>query len=267
MTPRHGADARQDVGGHARRQGRVRRRRRRRSRPGRYHSLVIADEGLPPEIEVAARTREDGIIMAVRHTTYPVHGVQFHPESVLTDDGRRMLRNFLDLLMTAADAGRACCCRRSWRSCCAARTSPSSEATAAMQDGHGGAGDAGGAGRAAGGAGDEGRAAARDRRVRPDDARARREAVRARWRRCSTPAAPAATAPAPSTSRRRRRWSWRRAACASPSTATAPCRAAAAAPTCSRRWACTWRPSRPWSSGRCARRASRSSSRRRSTRR
>ena len=64
---------------------------------GRYHSLVIADQGLPPEIEVAARTREDGTIMAVRHTSYPVHGVQFHPESVLTEEGRRILRNFLDL--------------------------------------------------------------------------------------------------------------------------------------------------------------------------
>jgi anthranilate synthase/aminodeoxychorismate synthase-like glutamine amidotransferase len=64
---------------------------------GRYHSLVIAEEGLPAEIEVAARTREDGTIMAVRHTAYPVHGVQFHPESVLTEEGRRILRNFLDL--------------------------------------------------------------------------------------------------------------------------------------------------------------------------
>ncbi|MBI4886706.1 MAG: aminodeoxychorismate/anthranilate synthase component II [Acidobacteria bacterium] len=64
---------------------------------GRYHSLVIAPADLPPELEVAARTREDGIIMAVRHRTYPVHGVQFHPESVLTDEGRRILQNFLEL--------------------------------------------------------------------------------------------------------------------------------------------------------------------------
>jgi len=64
---------------------------------GRYHSLVIAADRVPADLEVAARTKEDGTIMAVRHRTYPVHGVQFHPESVLTDEGRRILRNFLDL--------------------------------------------------------------------------------------------------------------------------------------------------------------------------
>ena len=64
---------------------------------GRYHSLVVAEEGLPPELEISARTREDGIIMGVRHRTRPIHGVQFHPESVLTGEGRRMLQSFLDL--------------------------------------------------------------------------------------------------------------------------------------------------------------------------
>jgi anthranilate synthase/aminodeoxychorismate synthase-like glutamine amidotransferase len=64
---------------------------------GRYHSLVISNDQLPDELEVAARTREDGTIMAVRHRAYAVHGVQFHPESVLTDEGRRILKNFLDL--------------------------------------------------------------------------------------------------------------------------------------------------------------------------
>ncbi|HEX5110577.1 MAG TPA: aminodeoxychorismate/anthranilate synthase component II [Vicinamibacterales bacterium] len=64
---------------------------------GRYHSLVISPADVPAELEVAARTQEDGTIMAVRHRTYPVHGVQFHPESVLTDEGRTILRNFLDL--------------------------------------------------------------------------------------------------------------------------------------------------------------------------
>ena len=63
----------------------------------RYHSLVVAEEDLPAELEIAARTREDGTIMGLRHRTRPIHGVQFHPESVLTADGRRMLRNFLDL--------------------------------------------------------------------------------------------------------------------------------------------------------------------------
>jgi anthranilate synthase/aminodeoxychorismate synthase-like glutamine amidotransferase len=64
---------------------------------GRYHSLVIMQDGVPPELEVAARTKEDGTIMAVRHRSYRVHGVQFHPESVLTEEGRKILRNFLDL--------------------------------------------------------------------------------------------------------------------------------------------------------------------------
>jgi anthranilate synthase/aminodeoxychorismate synthase-like glutamine amidotransferase len=62
---------------------------------GRYHSLVIADP-VPPVLEACART-EDGTIMAVRHRTMPVHGVQFHPESVLTGDGHQLLRNFLEL--------------------------------------------------------------------------------------------------------------------------------------------------------------------------
>jgi anthranilate synthase/aminodeoxychorismate synthase-like glutamine amidotransferase len=64
---------------------------------GRYHSLVIANHAVPSDLEVAARTREDGTIMAVRHRRHPVHGVQFHPESVLTNEGQRMLRNFLEL--------------------------------------------------------------------------------------------------------------------------------------------------------------------------
>jgi anthranilate synthase component 2 len=63
----------------------------------RYHSLIVADEGLSSELEVSARTREDGTIMGLRHRSFPIHGVQFHPESVLTVEGRRMLRNFLEL--------------------------------------------------------------------------------------------------------------------------------------------------------------------------
>ena len=62
----------------------------------RYHSLVVADEGLPGELEVTARTREDRTIMGLRHRTWPVHGVQFHPESILTGEGHRILRNFLE---------------------------------------------------------------------------------------------------------------------------------------------------------------------------
>ncbi|MGE0450150.1 MAG: aminodeoxychorismate/anthranilate synthase component II [Vicinamibacterales bacterium] len=62
----------------------------------RYHSLIVADAGLPAQLEVTARTREDGTIMGLRHRTFPVHGVQFHPESILTSEGKRILRNFLE---------------------------------------------------------------------------------------------------------------------------------------------------------------------------
>jgi anthranilate synthase/aminodeoxychorismate synthase-like glutamine amidotransferase len=62
---------------------------------GRYHSLVVADEALPAELEVSARSSDDGAIMGLRHRTRPVHGVQFHPESVLTPVGRQLLRNFV----------------------------------------------------------------------------------------------------------------------------------------------------------------------------
>ena len=62
----------------------------------RYHSLVIADDGFPGDLEVSARTKEDRTIMGVRHRRWPVHGVQFHPESILTGEGRRILRNFLE---------------------------------------------------------------------------------------------------------------------------------------------------------------------------
>jgi anthranilate synthase/aminodeoxychorismate synthase-like glutamine amidotransferase len=64
---------------------------------GRYHSLVISDEAWPAELEVAARAVDDGLVMAVRHREHPIHGVQFHPESVLTPEGRLMLRAFLEL--------------------------------------------------------------------------------------------------------------------------------------------------------------------------
>jgi anthranilate synthase component 2 len=61
----------------------------------RYHSLVVAEADLPGDLEVSARTREDGIIMGLRHRSWPVHGVQFHPESILTGEGRKILENFI----------------------------------------------------------------------------------------------------------------------------------------------------------------------------
>ncbi len=62
----------------------------------RYHSLVVLDEGFPADLEVSARA-EDGEIMGLRHRKYPVEGVQFHPESILTIQGKALLRNFLEL--------------------------------------------------------------------------------------------------------------------------------------------------------------------------
>jgi anthranilate synthase/aminodeoxychorismate synthase-like glutamine amidotransferase len=61
---------------------------------GRYHSLVVREAGLPEELEVTARS-EDGLVMALAHRAKPVYGVQFHPESVLTPEGEKLLRNFL----------------------------------------------------------------------------------------------------------------------------------------------------------------------------
>ena len=60
----------------------------------RYHSLTVLPETIPAELEVTGRT-ESGIVMALRHRELPVHGVQFHPESVLTDGGHRLLANWL----------------------------------------------------------------------------------------------------------------------------------------------------------------------------
>jgi anthranilate synthase component II len=60
----------------------------------RYHSLSAAPESVPPALEVIARTKS-GVIMGLRHREYPVHGVQFHPESILTEHGKALLTNFL----------------------------------------------------------------------------------------------------------------------------------------------------------------------------
>jgi len=62
---------------------------------GRYHSLIVSDPP-PAPLEISART-DEGIIMGLRHREFPIHGVQFHPESVLTGEGRKILRNFLEL--------------------------------------------------------------------------------------------------------------------------------------------------------------------------
>ncbi len=65
-------------------------------RATRYHSLVVSPANLPACLEVSAKT-EDGVIMGLRHRTMTVEGVQFHPESILTEVGKRLLSNFLDL--------------------------------------------------------------------------------------------------------------------------------------------------------------------------
>jgi anthranilate synthase/aminodeoxychorismate synthase-like glutamine amidotransferase len=62
----------------------------------RYHSLIVSEKNLPEELEISART-SDGTIMGLRHRKYPVEGVQFHPESVLTADGKQLIKNFLEL--------------------------------------------------------------------------------------------------------------------------------------------------------------------------
>ena len=62
---------------------------------GRYHSLAVDEGSLPAELVVTARSQDDGVIMGIRHVTRPVQGVQFHPESVLTDNGMALLGNFV----------------------------------------------------------------------------------------------------------------------------------------------------------------------------
>ena len=62
----------------------------------RYHSLIVAPETLPDKLAVSAKTAE-GEIMGLQHREYPLHGVQFHPESILTAEGKKLLANFLAL--------------------------------------------------------------------------------------------------------------------------------------------------------------------------
>jgi anthranilate/para-aminobenzoate synthase component II len=71
----------------------------------RYHSLIVEEDSLPAQLAVTARTPEangsrnaiGSVIMGLRHRSLPIEGVQFHPESVLTDGGHQMIRNFLDM--------------------------------------------------------------------------------------------------------------------------------------------------------------------------
>ncbi len=64
----------------------------------RYHSLVIDRDTLPDELEVTAESEDDREIMGIRHRKLPIFGVQFHPESILTEDGIRIIENFLNLI-------------------------------------------------------------------------------------------------------------------------------------------------------------------------
>ncbi len=85
----------------SRRQGHLRRARPSPLTCTRYHSLIVAEESFPSELMVTARTSENAgsgmVIMGLRHRTLPIEGVQFHPESVLTEGGHQMIRNFLSM--------------------------------------------------------------------------------------------------------------------------------------------------------------------------
>ena len=78
----------------------------------RYHSLIVPVESLPEAFELTAWTEDDGVpreVMGVRHREYPLHGVQFHPESYLTHEGVRLLQNFLELPAAAQVTGTSPC--------------------------------------------------------------------------------------------------------------------------------------------------------------
>jgi anthranilate synthase component II len=68
----------------------------------RYHSLVVKRESLPGELRVTASSMDDGYVMGIRHTRYPIEGIQFHPESILSQEGDRIIRNFLSGPVVAA---------------------------------------------------------------------------------------------------------------------------------------------------------------------
>ena len=211
---------------------------------GRYHSLV-ADPDLPDELELSASLGD--VVMGVRHRELPAEGVQFHPESVLTPQGKQLLANFL-----GAEGGRAMpndILTRAIDAVCAGDHLTADHASAVLaeiMEGRASEVQTGAfliALRAKGETVAELVGLARTMRslaapVETDRARPRRH------RR-----APAA-APRPSTSRPRRRWSPPAPAARSPSTATAPAPAGAAPPTCSRRSAST-SSSTPSRSARC----------------
>ncbi|HET9067533.1 MAG TPA: aminodeoxychorismate/anthranilate synthase component II [Amaricoccus sp.] len=70
-------------------------------RATRYHSLIVERDSLPPELEITAEL-DDGTIMGLQHRTLPIHGVQFHPESIASEHGHALLKNYLDLARVAA---------------------------------------------------------------------------------------------------------------------------------------------------------------------
>ncbi len=72
---------------------------------GRYHSLIVSRDSLPSFLEISAET-EEGEIMGIRHRDLPVEGIQFHPESILTPNGKRIVKNFLDLVKTTQEKKR-----------------------------------------------------------------------------------------------------------------------------------------------------------------
>lgn len=63
----------------------------------RYHSLVVDEDSLPDCLEITAKSQDDGEIMALKHKEFPIFGLQFHPESILTDEGMKIMRNFLEV--------------------------------------------------------------------------------------------------------------------------------------------------------------------------
>jgi len=81
---------------------------------GRYHSLLLRRETIPPCLEVSAETAE-GEVMGVRHHDYPVEGIQFHPESILTPNGKRIIKNFLDMGHNELEKSQECSLSRNGR--------------------------------------------------------------------------------------------------------------------------------------------------------